>query len=353
MIDRIKNSISKFIQNRILQHILFWITSFYVLVQFFALEDEISDIDIVYTLLFHISLVFGVYLNTTVLIQLFLKKEKYVLYFIGLIVLWYVTAIINQFTFEKLSDIIVPDYFFISSYEIDDLLKFSLVYIALSTLLKLSKSWFQVLETEKELETLKRAQAETELKALKSNINPHFLFNNLTSLYGLARKKADETPEYILKLSALMRYMIYDTKDKLVPLNKELDYIVNYLELQKLRCDKTTRIKYEIRGEVNSHQIVPFLLIPFIENSFKHGGMNQNDTNIIDLSIIIEEESLEMQLKNSIPIKAGREIGGMGGFGIENVKSRLQLFYQDQYSLDLSQNKEEFSVSLKLNLNLK
>lgn len=353
MIDRIKNSISKFIQNRILQHILFWMASFYVLVQFFALEDEISDIDIVYTLLFHISLVFGVYLNTVVLIQLFLKKEKYVLYFIGLIVLWYVTAIINQFTFEKLSDIIVPDYFFISSYEIDDLLKFSFVYIALSTLLKLSKSWFQVLETEKELETLKRAQAETELRALKSNINPHFLFNNLTSLYGLARKKADETPEYILKLSALMRYMIYDTKDKLVPLNKELDYIVNYLELQKLRCNKTTKIKYDIRGKVDSHQIVPFLLIPFIENSFKHGGMNQNDKNIIDLFIVTEEESLEMQLKNTIPIKARSEMDGMGGFGIENVKSRLQLFYQDQYSLDLSQNEEEFNVSLKLNLNLK
>ena len=350
MISRLKNGLSKFIQNRVLQHVLFWMASFYVLVQFFALEDEITDIDIVYTLLFHISLVIGVYLNTAILIQFLLKREKYSLYFIGLVTLWYGTAFINQLTFEKLSDKIAPNYFFISSYEIDDLLKFSFVYIAMSTLLKLSKSWFQVLETEKELEALKREQAETELQALKSNINPHFLFNNLTSLYGLARKKADETPEYILKLSALMRYMIYDTKDKLVSLDKELDYIENYLELQKLRCDKTTKIKYLITGELDSHQIVPFLLIPFIENSFKHGGMNQNDKNIIDLSVKIEEKVLEMRLKNSIPLRTGGEIDAIGGFGIENVKSRLQSFYQDQYSLDLSKNDEEFTVKLKLNL---
>lgn len=350
MISRLKNGISKFIQNRVLQHVLFWMASIYVLVQFFALEDEISDIDIVYTLLFHISLVIGVYLNTAILIQFLLKREKYSLYFIGLVALWYGTAFINQLTFEKLSDKIAPDYFFISSYEIDDLLKFSFVYIALSTLLKLSKSWFQVLETEKKLEALKREQAETELKALKSNINPHFLFNNLTSLYGLARKKADETPEYILKLSALMRYMIYETKDKFVSLDKELNYIVNYLELQKLRCDKTTKIQYEISGEVDSHQIVPFLLIPFIENSFKHGGMNQNDKNIIDLSINIDEENLELRLKNSIPVQTGEEIDEIGGFGIENVKSRLQSFYQDQYNLNLTQTEEEFTVELKLNL---
>jgi len=136
----------------------------------------------------------------------------------------------------------------------------------------------------------------------------------------------------------------------LVSLDKELDYIENYLELQKLRCDKTTKIKYLITGELDSHQIVPFLLIPFIENSFKHGGMNQNDKNIIDLSVKIDEESLEMHLKNSIPISVGSEIDGIGGFGIENVKSRLQSFYQDRYSLDLSKNEVEFTVKLKLNL---
>ncbi|PKQ65613.1 hypothetical protein BZG02_01000 [Labilibaculum filiforme] len=324
--------------------------SFYVLVQFFALEEEISDIDIVYTLLFHISLWIGVYLNTELLIRIFLRREKYVLYFIGLLSLWYFVAFLNQFTFEKLSDRIAPDYLFISSYSFQDLLKFSFVYIALSTLLKLSKSWFQVLETAKQLESLKREQAETELQALKSNINPHFLFNNLTSLYGLARKKSENTPEYILKLSELMRYMIYETKDRLVGLNKELDYIVNYLELQKLRCDKETKIQYKISGESYLHQIVPFLLIPFIENSFKHGGINQSHKNIVDLKVNIKEENLEMRLTNSIPLNVAITIDQIGGFGIDNVKSRLELFYKDKYTLHLFQKEEEFIVELKIKL---
>ena len=350
MISQIKNIFKNLFQNRILQHILFWMTSFYVLLQFFALEENISDIDIVYTLLFHISLLIGVYLNTAVVVQIFLKKEKYLLYIIALIALWYIVAILNQFTFEKLSDSIAPDYLFISSYRFQDLLKFSFVYIALSTLLKLSKSWFHVLETAKQLESLKREQAETELKALKSNINPHFLFNNLTSLYGLARKKSDETPEYILKLSDLMRYMIYDTKDQFVALNKELDYIVNYLELQKIRCDKDAKIQYKIDGESDSYQIVPFLLIPFIENCFKHGGLNQSNDNLIDLEICIGKNEFSMILKNSIADKAVVIDRNEGGFGIENVKKRLNSHYPDKHELSLALSKDHFKVKLKLRL---
>ncbi len=351
MINSIKNILKSLFQNRILQHILFWMASFYVLVQFFALEENITDIDIVYTLLFHISLVIGVYLNTSVVVQIFLKKEKYGLYIIALIALWYFVAFLNQFTFEKLSDWIAPDYFFISSYELADLLKFSFVYIALSTLLKLSKSGFHVLETAKQLESLKREQAETELNALKANINPHFLFNNLNSLYALSRKNAKETPEYILKLSELMRYMIYETKDQMVSLEKEINYISNYLDLQKLRCHSDTNIHYSIDGEIGSQEIVPFLLIPFIENSFKHGGVNQSNSNLIDLKICIEEENLSMILINSTAPKESIEIGKEGGFGIENVKKRLNSHYPDRHELTLALRQDQFKVKLKLKLN--
>ena len=199
-----------------------------------------------YTLLFHISLVFGVYLNIEILIRFLLKKERYTLYLLSVIGLWLVIAYTNEFTFNHLSDWIAPDYLFISAYDIEDLLKFSFVYLAITTLLKLSKSWFAVLETQKELETVKREQVESELSALKSNINPHFLFNNLNSLYALSLKNAKETPNYILKLSELMRYMIYETQDKWVSLDKEINYITNYLDLQKLRCQSDTSIHYSI-----------------------------------------------------------------------------------------------------------
>ena len=324
MMSQFKRSFHKFIQYRLLQHLLFWACSFYILLYYFALEEDLSDIDYVYTLLFHISLVFGVYFNIEVLIRFLLKREKYILYILTLGATWLAVANINQFTFNHLSDWIAPDYLFISAYSFTDLLKFSFVYLALTTLIKLSKSWFTMLETQKELEIVKREQIESELGALKSNINPHFLFNNLNSLYALSRKNAKETPDYILKLSELMRYMIYETQDKLVLLEKEINYITNYLDLQKLRCQSEVSIHYSIVGDINSQQIAPFLLIPFIENCFKHGGMNQSDSNFIDLEIQIESNRIKMNLKNSIPTKPNRQINNEGGFGIENVKKTLK-----------------------------
>lgn len=350
MIIRLQTIIKNLVQNRWFQHPLFWACSFYILLHFFALEEDLSDIDYVYTLLFHISLVFGVYLNIEILIRYLLKKEKYALYLLSIVGLWLIIAYANEFTFNHLSDWIAPDYLFISAYAIEDLLKFSFVYLAITTLLKLSKSWFAVLETQKELEKVKREQVESELSALKSNINPHFLFNNLTSLYGLARKKADETPDYILKLSELMRYMIYETQDKFVLLEKEINYITNYLDLQKLRCQSDTSIQYSVIGEIKSQQIAPFLLIPFIENCFKHGGMNQSDSNFIDMNIQIESDCIKMNLKNSIPTKPNKQINNEGGFGIENVKERLNALYQNKHKLNLELKTEQFNVELNLNL---
>lgn len=351
MIHQLKNSLSKMIQSRFLHHLLFWVLSFYVLIHYFSYEESLSKIDYVYTALFHISLVIGVYINLLLLIPEFLRREKYFLFLLGFIVVWFAIAYLNEFTFEYLSDYIAPDYFFISSYEITDLLKFSIVYLGLTTLLKLSESWFTVIETEKRLVEMKQKQSETELLALKSNIHPHFLFNNLNSLYALARKKSDETPHYILQLSDLMRYMIYESNDQYVDLEKEISYITNYLELQKLRCKNKTRIQYLIEGDLNNQKIAPFLMIPFIENSFKHGGLNQFDRDIIDLSIRIENAKLEMNLRNSIPKQSRKEIDPIGGFGIENVKSRLDSLYPNKHELHLSKQEDEFSLSLKIELN--
>ncbi|WP_171595506.1 sensor histidine kinase [Marinifilum caeruleilacunae] len=339
------------LQNRRLHHLLFWGLSFYVLIHYFSYEEKLSKIDYVYTALFHISLVMGVYINLLFLIPGFLRREKYFLYMLCFVIVWIAVAYMNEFTFEYVSDFLAPNYFFISSYEIAELLKFSIVYLGLTTLLKLSESWFKVIETEKRLVEMKQKQSETELLALKSNIHPHFLFNNLNSLYALARKKSDETPGYILQLSDLMRYMIYESNDQHVDLEKEIAYITNYLELQKLRCKNKTRIRYLIEGELKHQKIAPFLMIPFIENSFKHGGLNQFDRDIIDLSIRIENGILEMDLCNSIPKQSSKEIDPIGGFGIENVKSRLESLYPNKHDLHLSKQEDEYKVALKLELN--
>lgn len=172
--NTIKNILTRVIQNRVLQHLLFWVVSFVSLLYLFKLEEDIVQLDVIYTLLFHISLIFGVFVNIGILIPFFLKKERYVLYIFLLVLLWGTVAKLNEFTFNTLSDILLPDYFFVSEYSFSQLLIFSFVYLALSTLLKLSKSWFFINEMQKKMIILQQEQAEAELKALKGNINPHF-----------------------------------------------------------------------------------------------------------------------------------------------------------------------------------
>ncbi len=336
------------IQSSILQHILFWIFSFASLLYLFKMGDEITKLDIVYTFLFHISLVVGVAINVWILIPSFFKAERYLLHILLLIPTWLGMAKLNEFTFNTLSDILFPDYLFVSEYSFGQLLIFSAAYLALSTLLKLSKSWFTITKMQQQMAILQQAQAEAELKALKANINPHFLFNNLNALYALARKQSDKTPEYILKLSELMRYMLYETTEKQVSLEKELHYISNYIALQKLRYDNMVDISYDIKMPDKSFCIAPFLLIPFVENSFKHGGLNLENKNSIRLHINMEQSLLKFQLVNTVP-KDKINTHQAGGFGIRNVKSRLQKLYGNEYELKITNNNQYFTVMLSIN----
>ncbi len=300
IINNITHLLKRIIQNNICQYILFWMVSFGSLLYLFKMGNTITTLDVIYTFLFHISLVVGVSVNVGLLIPVLFQKERYFLYSIFLLVVWLSMAKINAFTFDTLSDILFPNYLFVSEYSFYQLLVFSFVYLALSTLLTLSKSWFAITKMQEQMAILQQAQAEAELKALKANINPHFLFNNLNTLYALARKKSDKTSEYILKLSDMMRYMLYEASEKQVPLDKELNYIANYIALQKLRYGHTTQIDYSIKTPNQSFTIAPFLLIPFIENSFKHGGCNAQGKNSILLNITVEDKQLQLYLTNTL-----------------------------------------------------
>lgn len=179
------------------------------------------------------------------------------------------------------------------------------------------------------------------------------MFNNLNSLYVLARKKSEKTPEYILKLSELMRYMLYETSEKKVSLSKELDYIENYIELQKLRYGDKTNIKCGIQGRELADElyIAPFLLIPFVENSFKYGGGVGNNQSFILLNIVVEDRKLQFELKNDISHDKPTCQEKKGGFGIINVKERLKKLYFSKYSLIIEDENKQFNVFLKIELN--
>ncbi len=341
--------LTRIIQSSILQHILFWIFSFGSLLYLFKMGEEITKLDMVYTFLFHFSLVMGVAINVWLLIPFFLKKERYFLFVILLTAVWLAMAEFNEFTFNILSDILFPDYLFVSEYSFSQLLVFSFAYLALSTLLKLSKSWFAITKMQQQMAVLQQEQAEAELMALKANINPHFLFNNLNTLYALARKQSDKTPEYILKLSELMRYMLYETTEKQVNLNSELQYISNYIALQQMRCGNAITIDYSIAAPSQPLCIAPFLLIPFVENSFKHGGLNAQNNNSIQLKIDAADRQLQFYLTNTVPQYKSTQKKA-GGFGIENVRKRLQKLYPNQHELKIDNDNQQFTVQLTINL---
>jgi len=220
-----------------------------------------------------------------------------------------------------------------------------LLILSTGTLLRMSTAWRHA---EKQREVLEKEKLNAELKFLKSQVNPHFLFNTLNSIYSLARKNAVGTQDAILKLSQLMRYMIYESNNGKVPLEKEISYIENYIDLQRLRISSSITINYAVLGTSEGYLIEPMLLIPFIENAFKHGISYTNDCKI-DISIKITEGVLHLSVVNFRYKKPSRD--KEGGVGLENVRNRLHLLYpDDKSSLVINQQDNYHIVNLSINL---
>ncbi|HRI01962.1 MAG TPA: histidine kinase [Saprospiraceae bacterium] len=227
----------------------------------------------------------------------------------------------------------------------------SLIFIpSLSSLIRIPLEWFNMLKEKKNLET---KTIESELQFLKNQINPHFLFNTLNNLYALTLKKSELAPEIILKLSDMMRYMLYECNENSVLLSKEIHYIQNYIELEKIRLSKHTEIELEIIGDISNVKIAPLLIIPFIENCFKHGVKLSQDPSYIHILVRLDENSLKLDIKNSksAQIPSLRSHKTFGGIGLANVRKRLEFLYPKLHELIITDNPEQYHVHLFLNLN--
>lgn len=205
----------------------------------------------------------------------------------------------------------------------------------------------QRLEQEQEANKLKNENLETELKFLKSQINPHFLFNALNNIYTLAYIQDSKAPEMILKLSDMLRYILYDCTSQEVPLDKEISYIKNYIELQQLKNDELD-VKVDIQENISGYtKIAPMLFIPFIENSFKHSKIEDTENGWIALSLSQENEQLCFKMGNSKPNTEFTK-DKVGGIGLQNVRRRLELLYPHQHQLTIHNEEESFEVELRL-----
>ena len=341
--EKIKKISRKLIKNRVLQHILFWSLSFLVLLNILKVSSEVKQIDLIYTAIFHIPVVLIVYLNLKVLFPRFLEKGKYVIYGLFVLILIAFGAGFYIVLFGNWIDYIFRGYYFIAYYSFWDISLYFVVYITLTSLLRLARGWFRLQEMENE-------KTEFELKALRSQINPHFLFNSLNSIYSLARKKSELVPEKVVQLSDLMRHVIYESDADAIPLKKEIDMIRNYIELQNLRTPDSEKIELEILGDLKEQKIAPLLFLPFVENSFKHGLKGGGNRVFVRINIQVQQDSILFEIENSKGKNSEVQDGKYSGIGIENVRKRLDLIYPEKYSLIIVDKEKTFKVTLNLKL---
>ncbi|MCW3467554.1 sensor histidine kinase [Chitinophaga nivalis] len=218
---------------------------------------------------------------------------------------------------------------------------FGLLMLFMSGFIKIAMQWFN---SEKQREALKVEKLDAELKFLKSQINPHFLFNCLNTIYSLAHKQSKQTEHAILKLSTIMRYMIYESNEDKVMLSQELKYLQDYIDIQRLRLPDDMNIHYRLAGEATRQQIEPMLLVPFVENAFKH-GISYTEKSFIDIAIAIEENTVQLKVANS---HFKERVAERGGIGLQNVLKRLGMLYADEHEIDISETENQFIVNLKI-----
>jgi two-component system LytT family sensor kinase len=219
--------------------------------------------------------------------------------------------------------------------------------VALVASYHLGKHWHRHQLTAQRLE---KEKLESELKLLKSQINPHFLFNTLNNLYVLALHQSNRTPETVHKLSELMSYMLYDSNQNEVSLKKELYYIENYIALEKLRYESRLDISLNVYSNVEGIMIAPLMILPFVENCFKHGVSKQISESWIRIDIAYNKPTLTIKVENSRNPDEASEMKPVSGIGLQNVKKRLELIYPDRHQLEIHDEEESYLIVLKLDL---
>lgn len=207
------------------------------------------------------------------------------------------------------------------------------------------------LQKQSALEQMEKEKVESQLQFLKSQLNPHFLFNNLNNLYSYAQEQSPKTPEIIMQLSAIMRYILYESQGQLVALEKELTYLGHFIELQELQMEERGKVEFYVEGEVQAKRIAPLILITFVENSFKHSLSSLADNILIVIRIGVVGDRLSFHCSNRY--RKGQDPSRKllsNGVGLQNIRKRLELQYFERYQLDITAEDDIYQVDLQLDL---
>lgn len=333
----------------VFQHLSFWLISIvlFTVVLFYTRGDfSIRDIDFTMTVSILVTmslLAVSVYINFLWLIPSFFNRRRFLLFTLLQLgnILFFI--FLNYFISTLFEGGGHPN--FISEFIAEFILV--VIFLVVSTLLKFMRDSITLQDVELRMKDIEQQKIEAELSALKAQVNPHFFFNTLNSLYSLSLDKSDKAPELILKLSELMRYVIYETKVDEVSIEKQLEFINSYVYLERVRAGEGLNISLEIKGDHIENKVAPLIYIAFIENAFKHGSKSKESNPFIHIVFNLEskdrivftiENSKEPGITNSKP----------AGIGLQNVKKRLELLYPGKYTLRISDAETRYHVELIL-----
>jgi sensor histidine kinase YesM len=332
-----------FVAKAILRHMLFWAVVVTYFAWGFGLQQNPAR-SFINASLFLPGFVIMVYSLLYVLVPRYLLKRKFLLFFAGLFV---VVAICSLYSIlMQLSINTSRDFKGMTLSVGRNVLPFLHVGgIALS--IKLLKHWYQQKQQTLEAE---RQKAAAELKLLKAQLHPHFLFNTLNNLYAHTLEASPKSPEIVMKLSELLRFMIYESNTPKIPLTKEIHLLENYITLEKLRYGNRLDMSVTITGDVAKYQIAPFLLLPFLENAFKHGTSKQLEQCWISLNISMEGSVMNFKLVNSIDEDTLGDKDGPGGLGLSNTRKRLELLYKNSHVFETRRLEDVYVVDLRITL---
>jgi sensor histidine kinase YesM len=328
-------------EGQILLHLLFWaiIVTYFAWGFGFGVNYKAAFFN---ALLYLPGFIFIVYTLIYFLIPRYLVRRKYIQFFSGLII---AVGICSAYSWTiELTLSANAKFEGVTMSTGRAILPF--IHVAgIAISINLLNYWYRQKQKTTEVQNEKMA---TELDLLKSQIHPHFLFNTLNNLYSFTLEKSEKAPEIILKLSNLLRFMIYESNVAFIPLHKEISILQQYIDLEQLRYGDRLDVSFTVNGDLDKKQIAPLLLLPFLENVFKHGINHQTDHCWISFDLRVSGPFIYLKLINS---KDNDEIPGISQFsgtGLQNVKRRLELLYPDQYKLETLEMEEVFIVNLAL-----
>lgn len=294
------------------------------------------------------------YFNLYVLLPRYLEAKKYAQYFIYVLVLLVVSSNLNLITsifFSNIYPWLKPK----QPIRYLPILLWHMFWVQspilfVTSCIKLYKQWHIRGQQNQELA---KAKLTAELDYLKGQLHPHFLFNTLNNLYSLTLHQSKFAPQIVLKLSALMSYMLYDSLENKIELCKELEHIKNYIDLEKLRFGDRLAVSFNVYGETKDKKIAPLLLIPFVENAFKHGASNLTEDVWVTIEVKAKDDFITVKVENNKSNETASKTEGdyRNGIGLTNVQRRLTLLYDGRHELHIEDEPEHYAIDLRLDLN--